>query len=122
MLAEALRFFFSSRRRHTRCLSDWSSDVCSSDLRRAQFEVDWLAEQTPACKYREYGQRLPDSCAEGRCDPSNTNSALTKLKDVAGSYVVLRLRPELGAGALTRSHIDQIMELLLGRTARPTTR
>src|SRR5262245_63308854 len=27
-----LYFFFSSRRRHTRCLSDWSSDVCSSDL------------------------------------------------------------------------------------------
>src|SRR5205814_3572036 len=27
-------FFFSSRRRHTRCLSDWSSDVCSSDLQR----------------------------------------------------------------------------------------
>src|SRR5205814_2655059 len=27
-------FFFSSRRRHTRCLSDWSSDVCSSDLGR----------------------------------------------------------------------------------------
>src|SRR5262245_30932512 len=27
-----LQFFFSSRRRHTRCLSDWSSDVCSSDL------------------------------------------------------------------------------------------
>src|SRR5262245_66473093 len=27
-----LLFFFSSRRRHTRCLSDWSSDVCSSDL------------------------------------------------------------------------------------------
>src|SRR5438045_8356669 len=25
-------FFFSSSRRHTRCLSDWSSDVCSSDL------------------------------------------------------------------------------------------
>src|SRR5205814_4881664 len=25
-------FFFSSRIRHTRCLSDWSSDVCSSDL------------------------------------------------------------------------------------------
>src|SRR5205814_5929353 len=23
---------FSSRRRHTSCLSDWSSDVCSSDL------------------------------------------------------------------------------------------
>src|SRR2546429_10009042 len=26
-------FFFSSRRRHTRCSRDWSSDVCSSDLK-----------------------------------------------------------------------------------------
>src|SRR6266705_6798498 len=26
-------FFFSSRRRHTRSCGDWSSDVCSSDLR-----------------------------------------------------------------------------------------
>src|SRR5207249_9004676 len=28
-----LLFFFSSRRRHTRSKRDWSSDVCSSDLR-----------------------------------------------------------------------------------------
>src|SRR3712207_6874426 len=27
-------FFFSSRRRHTRYWRDWSSDVCSSDLKR----------------------------------------------------------------------------------------
>src|SRR5207245_5847679 len=27
-----LFFFFASRRRHTRCYRDWSSDVCSSDL------------------------------------------------------------------------------------------
>src|SRR5205814_3889297 len=36
-------FFFSSRRRHTRCLSDWSSDVCSSDLEgepRCQRQAD----------------------------------------------------------------------------------
>src|SRR2546422_3275213 len=34
-------FFFSSRRRHTRCSRDWSSDVCSSDLRRrARSEPD----------------------------------------------------------------------------------
>src|SRR5205814_8032594 len=32
MLLLFLFFFFSCRRRHTRCLSDWSSDVCSSDL------------------------------------------------------------------------------------------
>src|SRR5690606_40865379 len=29
---ESSRFFFSSRRRHTRFSRDWSSDVCSSDL------------------------------------------------------------------------------------------
>src|SRR3989442_11754895 len=29
-------FFFSSRRRHTRCGRDWSSDVCSSDLDRTR--------------------------------------------------------------------------------------
>src|SRR6266705_2542789 len=29
-------FFFSSRRRHTRSYGDWSSDVCSSDLRPDQ--------------------------------------------------------------------------------------
>src|SRR5260221_8949949 len=30
-------FFFSSRRRHTRSLCDWSSDVCSSDLEWLHF-------------------------------------------------------------------------------------
>src|SRR5271157_2768563 len=30
-------FFFSSRRRHTRCGRDWSSDVCSSDLPAVSF-------------------------------------------------------------------------------------
>src|SRR5262249_58766594 len=30
----AVEVFVSSRRRHTRLVSDWSSDVCSSDLAR----------------------------------------------------------------------------------------
>src|ERR1035438_10676810 len=34
-------FFFSIRRRHTRCLSDWSSDVCSSDLLLAGRDFTW---------------------------------------------------------------------------------
>src|SRR5438093_5568262 len=32
VLVAVCYFFFSSRRRHTRLVSDWSSDVCSSDL------------------------------------------------------------------------------------------
>src|SRR2546430_4106579 len=40
-------FFFSSRRRHTRFDCDWSSDVCSSDLR-----VQSLAR--PTCQGAEF--------------------------------------------------------------------
>src|SRR3990172_11889942 len=34
--------FFKSRRRHTRCSRDWSSDVCSSDLGSWSFVFDML--------------------------------------------------------------------------------
>src|SRR5690625_6746397 len=39
-------FFFSSRRRHTRWPRDWSSDVCSSDLRAEKlgYHRFWVAE------------------------------------------------------------------------------
>src|SRR2546429_9797186 len=37
-----MSFFFSSRRRHTRCSRDWSSDVCSSDLYRSEPLADSL--------------------------------------------------------------------------------
>src|SRR5256884_2672165 len=33
-------FFFSSRRRHTRCSRDWSSDVCSSDLHHLERHIE----------------------------------------------------------------------------------
>src|SRR6266496_5081038 len=42
-------FFLSSRRRHTRSLRDWSSDVCSSDLIDPQNDFlhgeGWYAQQ-----------------------------------------------------------------------------
>src|SRR5207245_7950038 len=34
---------FSSRRRHTRCYRDWSSDVCSSDLKLGALATAGLA-------------------------------------------------------------------------------
>src|SRR2546429_5746596 len=40
-------FFFSSRRRHTRCSRDWSSDVCSSDLSALVFGGDEFALVLP---------------------------------------------------------------------------
>src|SRR5690554_7779285 len=47
-------FFFSSRRRHTRCGRDWSSDVCSSDLHRIQRCPCLLTRLCP-----KRGQRCP---------------------------------------------------------------
>src|SRR3989442_12817520 len=56
-------FFFSSRRRHTRCGRDWSSDVCSSDLRSF---FAWLSssfqrfsEFLSHCELHEGIQRAP---------------------------------------------------------------
>src|SRR5829696_556494 len=56
-------FFFSSRRRHTRLVSDWSSDVCSSDLVRTHEPGDmgWVVQQHGALYFREYGW---DECFE----------------------------------------------------------
>src|SRR5437016_12932521 len=52
-----LFFFFSSRRRHTRLVSDWSSDVCSSDLARSQHDF------TVACRISARGQQRNQSHA-----------------------------------------------------------
>src|SRR5260221_7148861 len=55
-------FFFSSRRRHTRSLCDWSSDVCSSDLTSCGINLqppsDFLRMQfPPSQQYRLKGRR-----------------------------------------------------------------
>src|SRR5205807_4324377 len=47
-------FFFSSRRRHTRLQGDWSSDVCSSDLKK---EVGKLTPGTAAWQ-EKFGRLL----------------------------------------------------------------
>src|SRR5206468_6473524 len=39
--------FFSSRRRHTRSDLDWSSDVCSSDLRQHELTIQVRPLDTP---------------------------------------------------------------------------
>src|SRR6266498_4561189 len=59
-----LFFFFSSRRRHTRCGHDWSSDVCSSDLLYGRYEGGALED------YRSWA----DSAASGDAVPGGGES------------------------------------------------
>src|SRR3989442_15027821 len=51
-------FFFSSRRRHTRCGRDWSSDVCSSDLVASPF--DDRLEQRIGGNERKVDGQIPE--------------------------------------------------------------
>src|SRR5690606_39839435 len=51
-------FFFSCRRRHTRFSRDWSSDVCSSDLKNHA----WV---TVVVEAGDYGRVLDDMAAHG---------------------------------------------------------
>src|SRR6266516_5611962 len=69
-------FFFSSRRRHTRWYGDWSSDVCSSDLRTSR-----LADSA-----------MDPACCIGRDPPS------PRLPAVPGHYEV-RLRRTILSGS-----------------------
>src|SRR6478752_2510626 len=63
-------FFFSSRRRHTRCSRDWSSDVCSSDL------DDGLLDALAACAAGD----------ARRVDLHASNAAAVTVVIAAGSY------------------------------------
>src|SRR6266496_4907853 len=61
-----LFFFFSSRRRHTRSLRDWSSDVCSSDLeRRLELIAEAGIEETLVVEFDlELAQLEPEEFAD----------------------------------------------------------
>src|SRR5438270_10421449 len=53
-----MKFFFSSRRRHTRFDCDWSSDVCSSDLQQVVGDNGAAILDVPAGESREFVRAL----------------------------------------------------------------
>src|SRR2546429_8264106 len=95
-------FFFSSRRRHTRCSRDWSSDVCSSDLEsntnRQPQERSPAPRSAPAwplprggfCKAtsrlrRQRCRARGTKKTHGRCGRGNRAAARRPLADVDSS-------------------------------------
>src|SRR2546426_9129021 len=64
-----LFFFFSSRRRHTRLQGDWSSDVCSSDLRERGAHARREIPRRPVPASRPAPRR---ACDQGSGDRKST--------------------------------------------------
>src|SRR3989442_13676660 len=85
-----LFFFFSSRRRHTRCGRDWSSDVCSSDLPLFQSDVVF----TPGAKMSTQGPKLENDAMLSLMSVAPTVSASGAL---AGEVLQASGAPELPA-------------------------
>src|SRR6266513_6303484 len=65
-----LYFFFSSRRRHTRSKRDWSSDVCSSDLRRPEPYIEVATRDAVRHWAHGIGDRNPHWAAARQAPPT----------------------------------------------------
>src|SRR6266498_2306398 len=92
-------FFFSSRRRHTRCGRDWSSDVCSSDLRESA--------------KRTIGQRHFDVQVMGAAVLHQGNIA--EMRTGEGKTLVSTMPAYLNAIAGTGVHIVTVNDYLAKR-------
>src|SRR6266513_3019144 len=78
-----LYFFFSSRRRHTRSKRDWSSDVCSSDLRRPEAYIEVATRDAIRHWAHGIGYRNPYWASAGTAPPT----ILFAMDRVASGYV-----------------------------------
>src|SRR5437764_13326484 len=99
-------FFFSSRRRHTRYIGDWSSDVCSSDL--TSISPCRSPRQRPAtCRHaaalsRSEERRVGKECRERRSPPAEKEGG--DRGGVPGGDVRCGALPGTAIGLTTRSH------------------
>src|SRR5437879_2001873 len=69
-------FFFSSRRRHTRYIGDWSSDVCSSDLAAAGIALAVKMDVADAEQVKAGFKQVIEKF--GRLDILVNNAAITR--------------------------------------------
>src|SRR2546422_10989011 len=102
------RFFFSSRRRHTSCSRDWSSDVCSSDLpvpgpRRAHRD---RSDDRPAGEGHSHpGREGPQAGVRHRVGPGRAQGSAGRGGEVPrrpGGGPRASRRPSCAGGAASR--------------------
>src|SRR5215470_16965159 len=111
----AMFFFFSSRRRHTRCYRDWSSDVCSSDLPDRQPHLLRLCpalSRRPLARWLGAQGPLLAPCGVVAAPLRTYDFDMAERSDVdAGLQLAARLSPrerqviELAASGLTNQQI-----------------
>src|SRR5690606_40316559 len=78
-MSGAFLFFFSSRRRHTSFSRDWSSDVCSSDLReraKAARKGGGVASDDAAAEYQRILNEHGPTVFTGREEDTSTATVL----------------------------------------------
>src|SRR5438046_8934613 len=68
-------FLSSSRRPHTRLVSDWSSDVCSSDLMRTNTQ-----EAVLSAYIASIGKRTPRDAAQDAAELCRLATSLNRLR------------------------------------------
>src|SRR5207245_212428 len=128
--------FLSSRRRHTRCYRDWSSDVCSSDLRKTVEKASRILEllglvglwNVPSSylsggqmKLVEIGRALMSDAKLLLLDEPVSGVNPTLAHEIFSR--ILKLRDELGLSFLIVEHrldialryVDEIFAMALGR-------
>src|SRR5437762_5614237 len=84
-------FFFSSRRRHTRYIGDWSSDVCSSDLPTNTVHIGISERYDLSIAHAGGPQNMPG-------DYMYYNGRLFKLRE--GSWGIVRVLPDQDGSGL----------------------
>src|SRR2546422_515880 len=100
-------FFFSSRRRHTRCSRDWSSDVCSSDLM-----PNSAAATSRVASGSTAGQPRSDSVQRGARKSGSAKSTSAR------KWITNHVRSELGTMGTSRLLDFQMWRTLHRVTAR----
>src|SRR5256884_2965040 len=92
-------FFFSSRRRHTRCSRDWSSDVCSSDL--------LVNPEAALTADHELLRGLEGLVLQGFANPTHQGDGL-ELRKQGGAFGILYGNRKAVRLAFDRHHIEEI--------------
>src|SRR5437879_9819309 len=97
-------FFFSSRRRHTRYIGDWSSDVCSSDLELAGINRRRRVGHEVHCRG---GLGEGDDFADGLFSGQKRHHAVKPQRDAAVGRGAIGERVEEKPEALSRLLVRQ---------------